>query len=94
MIFGVLTTHFCGSRWSPHSLFHSAFRCYAAAPWLNIAPPRTLTASGQVGLEKPESKPEELIAAAHAGCFTMALSLILGEASGKSPQHPPPWAIG
>jgi lipoyl-dependent peroxiredoxin len=26
------------------------------------------------------SNPEELIAAAHAGCFTMALSLILGEA--------------
>jgi osmotically inducible protein OsmC len=25
------------------------------------------------------SNPEELIAAAHAGCFTMALSLILGE---------------
>ena len=26
------------------------------------------------------SNPEELIAAAHASCFTMALSLILGEA--------------
>jgi len=26
------------------------------------------------------SNPEELLAAAHAGCFTMALSLILGEA--------------
>src|SRR5436305_8747980 len=26
------------------------------------------------------SNPEELIGAAHAGCFTMALSLILGEA--------------
>lgn len=26
------------------------------------------------------SNPEELIAAAHAACFTMALSLILGEA--------------
>lgn len=26
------------------------------------------------------SNPEELIAAAHAGCFTMALSLMLGEA--------------
>ncbi|WP_020468766.1 OsmC family protein [Zavarzinella formosa] len=26
------------------------------------------------------SNPEELIAAAHAGCFTMALALILGEA--------------
>src|SRR5215475_11061183 len=26
------------------------------------------------------SNPEELIAAAHAGCFTMALSLILGQA--------------
>ena len=26
------------------------------------------------------TNPEELIAAAHAGCFTMALSLILGEA--------------
>lgn len=30
---------------------------------------------GQAG-----SNPEELLAAAHAGCFTMALSLILGEA--------------
>lgn len=29
---------------------------------------------------KPGSNPEELLAAAHAGCFTMALSLILGEA--------------
>jgi osmotically inducible protein OsmC len=29
---------------------------------------------------QPGTNPEELIAAAHAGCFTMALSLILGEA--------------
>jgi osmotically inducible protein OsmC len=29
---------------------------------------------------KPGTNPEELIAAAHAGCFIMALSLILGEA--------------
>ncbi len=29
---------------------------------------------------KPGSNPEELIGAAHAACFTMALSLILGEA--------------
>ena len=29
---------------------------------------------------KPGTNPEELIAAAHAGCFTMAISLILGEA--------------
>lgn len=29
---------------------------------------------------EPHTNPEELIAAAHAGCFTMALSLILGEA--------------
>ena len=29
---------------------------------------------------QPGSNPEELLAAAHAGCFTMALSLILGEA--------------
>ena len=29
---------------------------------------------------KPGTNPEELIAAAHAGCFTMALSLILSEA--------------
>ena len=29
----------------------------------------------------PGTNPEELIAAAHAGCFTMALSLILSEAS-------------
>jgi lipoyl-dependent peroxiredoxin len=28
----------------------------------------------------PGTNPEELIAAAHAGCFTMALSLILGNA--------------
>jgi osmotically inducible protein OsmC len=28
----------------------------------------------------PGSNPEELLAAAHAGCFTMALSLILGQA--------------
>lgn len=30
---------------------------------------------------KPGTNPEELIGAAHAGCFTMALSLILGEAA-------------
>src|ERR1700738_841074 len=29
---------------------------------------------------QPGSNPEELICAAHAACFTMALSLILGEA--------------
>jgi len=29
---------------------------------------------------KPGTSPEELIGAAHAGCFTMALSLSLGEA--------------
>jgi osmotically inducible protein OsmC len=28
----------------------------------------------------PGTNPEELLAAAHAGCFTMALSIILGEA--------------
>jgi osmotically inducible protein OsmC len=32
------------------------------------------------------SNPEELIAAAHASCFTMALSLILGEANLKAEQ--------
>lgn len=30
--------------------------------------------------EQPGSNPEELIAAAHASCFSMALSLMLGEA--------------
>jgi lipoyl-dependent peroxiredoxin len=30
--------------------------------------------------EEPGTNPEELIAAAHAGCFSMALSLVLGEA--------------
>lgn len=34
----------------------------------------------------PGTNPEELIAAAHAGCFSMALSLILGEA-GLTPEH-------
>jgi osmotically inducible protein OsmC len=29
----------------------------------------------------PGTNPEELIGAAHAGCFTMALSMILGEAN-------------
>lgn len=33
---------------------------------------------------KPGSNPEELIGAAHAACFTMALSLILGEANLKA----------
>jgi lipoyl-dependent peroxiredoxin len=32
----------------------------------------------------PGTNPEELIGAAHAGCFTMALSLILGEAGLKA----------
>ena len=32
------------------------------------------------------SNPEELIAAAHASCFTMALSLILGQANLKAEQ--------
>ena len=35
---------------------------------------------------KPGTNPEELIGAAHAGCFTMALSLILGEA-GLTAEH-------
>jgi lipoyl-dependent peroxiredoxin len=34
--------------------------------------------------DKPGMNPEELIAAAHAGCFSMALSAILGE-SGVTP---------
>lgn len=34
----------------------------------------------------PGTNPEELLAASHAGCFTMALSLILGEA-GIRPDH-------
>jgi lipoyl-dependent peroxiredoxin len=33
----------------------------------------------------PESNPEELLGAAHAGCFTMALSLILGN-TGHDPE--------
>ena len=33
---------------------------------------------------KPGTNPEELIGAVHAGCFTMALSLILGEAQLKA----------
>ena len=33
---------------------------------------------------KSGTNPEELIGAAHAGCFTMALSLILGEANLKA----------
>jgi lipoyl-dependent peroxiredoxin len=33
---------------------------------------------------KPGTNPDELIGAAHAGCFTMALSLILGEAGFKA----------
>jgi len=33
---------------------------------------------------RPGTNPEELIGAAHAGCFTMALSLILGEAGLKA----------
>lgn len=35
--------------------------------------------------EENETNPEELIGAAHAGCFSMALSLFLGEA-GYSPK--------
>ena len=35
---------------------------------------------------KPGSNPEELLGAAHAGCFTMALSLIMGEA-GLTAEH-------
>ncbi|MEQ9665808.1 MAG: OsmC family protein [Phycisphaerales bacterium] len=30
--------------------------------------------------DEPGTNPEELVGAAHAGCFTMALSLVLGEA--------------
>ncbi|MES2661932.1 MAG: OsmC family protein [Pseudomonadota bacterium] len=36
--------------------------------------------------DKPGTNPEELIAAAHAGCFSMALSMILGEAGIKPEQ--------
>ena len=35
---------------------------------------------------KPGTNPEELIGAAHAGCFTMALSLILEQAGFKAEQ--------
>ena len=35
--------------------------------------------------DAPESNPEELLGAAHAGCFTMALSLILDQA-GHEPE--------
>lgn len=36
--------------------------------------------------EGPGTNPEELIGAAHAGCFSMALSLMLGEAGLKPEQ--------
>ena len=36
--------------------------------------------------EGPGTNPEELIAAAHAGCFTMKLSFVLGEA-GFTPEQ-------
>lgn len=39
---------------------------------------------------KPGTNPEELIGAAHAGCFTMALSLILGEAKLTNAWTPQP----
>ncbi|HEY0731884.1 MAG TPA: OsmC family protein [Chitinophagaceae bacterium] len=35
--------------------------------------------------DEPGTNPEELIAAAHAGCFTMKLSFVLGE-SGITPE--------
>ena len=38
------------------------------------------TFKSRFGNERSGSNPEELIGAAHAACFTMALSLILGEA--------------
>jgi osmotically inducible protein OsmC len=41
--------------------------------------------------EDPGANPEELIAAAHAGCFSMALSAGLGRA-GFSPQSVETWA--
>src|SRR3954464_16093594 len=43
-----------------------------------------------------KTSPEELLAAAHASCFCMALSLELGEGGHQTPQpathppHPPP----
>jgi lipoyl-dependent peroxiredoxin len=37
------------------------------------------------GDEDSGTNPEELVAAAHAGCFTMALSLVLGE-GGNEPE--------
>jgi lipoyl-dependent peroxiredoxin len=36
--------------------------------------------------DEPGTNPEELIAAAHAGCFTMKLSFVLGEA-GFTPEN-------
>lgn len=35
---------------------------------------------------EPGTNPEELVAAAHAGCFTMKLSFVLGE-MGVTPEH-------
>lgn len=36
--------------------------------------------------DKPGTNPEELIGAAHAGCFSMALSMVLGE-KGHEPKN-------
>ena len=65
----------------------------ASAVWQGTLKEGTGTVSSQSGVLKetpysfksrfgdaPQTNPEELIAAAHAGCFTMALSLFLGNA--------------
>src|SRR5919205_3615420 len=45
------------------------------------------TFKSRFGSERSSStNPEELVGAAHAGCFTMALSLILTE-GGNPPEH-------
>ena len=39
--------------------------------------------------DKPGTNPEELIAAAHAGCFSMALAFALGKAGFSPPASTP-----
>ena len=71
-----------------------AFKRYAAAVWQgDLQSGKGTMSTPQSGLfadqnysfktrfgDEKGTNPEELLAAAHSGCFTMALSLILGEA--------------
>ena len=85
------------NRINPHKEQHMAIKKSASAVWKGDLKSGTGTISTHSGAlsaqpygfntrfeDKVGTNPEELICAAHAGCFSIALSMILGEANLKA----------